>query len=172
MSPVRMFVMTASTKDNLPTEPSLERRLPEPFGSNRSIHVREFCECVVDFQMISIIVREQQSTFTTLTLLLLAKGIDFMGTTWESFGRALSMAVEHSGSATMLTVTSPDWATMTGMSSKKRFTMLMENFMVTAHCSTTTGRLGSVTGKPLSYQSTYWHCGVAMHTYEKSDIST
>ena len=65
-------------------------------------------------------VKEQHSIFTTLTLLLLAKGIAFCGTTWESFRMALSMAVELSGSATMLTVTSLAWAKMTGVSSKER----------------------------------------------------
>ena len=96
--------------------------------------------------MPSIMVREQHSMFTTLTLLLLTKGIIFIGTTWESFWMALSMAVELSGSSTMLTVTSPAWARMTGISLKKCLTMLVEDSMVTTCCGTTMDQLVLVTG--------------------------
>ena len=51
---------------------------------------------------------------------LVHKEITFGETLGESFGMALSMAVELSGSATMLTVTSLAWAKTTGMSSKER----------------------------------------------------
>jgi len=94
---------------------------------------------VGDFLDTKYMVSEQHSIFTTLTLLLLAKGISFCGTTCESFRMALSMAVELPGSATMLTVTSLTWAKMTGMSSKERMIdMDKEDSMVMALCGTTT----------------------------------
>ena len=85
--------------------------------------------------MPNAIVREH-SSFMTLTLLLLAKVLNLFGTVCESFVMALTMAMELSGSETMLTVTSLAWARTTGMSLKDR--LHVDNSIVTAHCSTTT----------------------------------
>ena len=90
-----------------------------------------------DFLDTKYMVREQHSSFTTLTLLLLTKGIAFGGTTCESFGIALSVSVELPGSATMLTVTSLAWAKTTRMSSKERM-LDMADSMVMVHCGKTT----------------------------------
>ena len=88
-----------------------------------------------DFLDTKHMVREQHAIFTTLTLLLLTKGIAFIVTTWENFRIAISMAVELSGLVSMLTVTSLTWLKRPGVSSKER--MLMEDSIAMACCGTT-----------------------------------
>jgi hypothetical protein len=85
--------------------------------------------------MPNVIVREH-SSFTNLTLLLFEKVLALFGTAWDSFVMALTMAMELSGSATMLTVTSLALARTTGMSLEDR--LYVDNSLVTVRCSTTT----------------------------------